>query len=74
MEIHFTPDTEAQLSQLTIQTGQDAEQFVQDAVRYRLQRELQFREAVKRGENQLDRGEFLSSQTVWAQVEEELDA
>lgn len=72
MEIHFTADTEAQLRQIADLSGQDCEQFVQDAVRRRLERELHIIEAVKRGEAELDRGEFLSSNAVRERVEQAL--
>jgi hypothetical protein len=32
MEVHFTPEQEAQLSQLATKTGTDAEHLVKDAV------------------------------------------
>ena len=57
MEVHFTPEQEAQLSKITTTTGTDAEQLVKDAALRLLQEETRFVEAVKAGETQLERGE-----------------
>jgi hypothetical protein len=40
MELHFTPDEEAQLAQLATKTGTDAEHLVKDAVLRLLEQEL----------------------------------
>jgi hypothetical protein len=42
MEVHFTPEPEAQLAQITTNTGTDAERLVKDAA-LRLEEDARFR-------------------------------
>jgi len=69
MEVHFTPDIEAQLQQLAISTGTDAEQLVKDAALRLLQEDARFRAAVRKGIEQADRGEFIEEEEMDARVE-----
>jgi predicted transcriptional regulator len=59
MEVHFTPEQEAQLSQIATQSGTDTERLVKDAALRLLVQEDRFRAAVREGIAQADRGEFL---------------
>ena len=59
MEVHFTPEQEAQLSQIAARSGTDAERLVKDAALRLLEEDARFREAVWEGIAQADRGEFL---------------
>lgn len=70
MEVHFTPEQEAQLSQLASDAGKDAEHLVRDAALHLLEEAQRFREGVERGIAAADRGEFIESEQVWANVEE----
>jgi predicted transcriptional regulator len=65
MEVHFTPEQEAQLSQIASQAGTDAERLVKEAALRLLQEEARFFAAVREGIAEADRGEF---------IEEEVDA
>jgi predicted transcriptional regulator len=65
MEIHLTPEQEAQLAQIATQEGTDAERLVKDAAVRLLEEDARFRAAVREGIAQADRGEF---------IEEEMDA
>jgi predicted transcriptional regulator len=68
MEVHFTPEQEAQLSKIAATTGTDAEQLVKDAALRLLQEETRFVEAVKVGETQLERGEYLTHEEVGERI------
>jgi predicted transcriptional regulator len=54
MEVHLTPEQEQRLSQLATQQGRDESTFL---------------EAVKRGEEALDRGEYLTHEQVGERIE-----
>jgi predicted transcriptional regulator len=69
MEVHFTPEQEAQLSQLATHARTDAERLVKDAALRLLQEDAGFREGVKRGIAAADRGDFVSREEVRANVE-----
>jgi predicted transcriptional regulator len=64
MEVHFTPEQEAQLTQIATYSGTDAEHLVKDAALRLLQEEIHFREAVKVGEAALERGDFLTHEQM----------
>ena len=64
MEIHFTRALETKLAQSAAQQGRNPEQFVQDVVAQYLEEEARFVAAVKRGEEGLQRGEYLTHEQV----------
>jgi len=68
MEVHFTPEQEAQLFTIADQNGIDAEQLVKDAA-LRLVEDLRFRAGVCRGIEQANRGELLNHDDVKARME-----
>jgi predicted transcriptional regulator len=72
MEVHFTPEQEAQLSQIAIHAGTDAERLVKDAALRLLQEQAPFRAAVQEGVAQADRGEFIEQEERDARREEML--
>ena len=74
MEVHFTPEQEAQLSQIANHSGTDAEQLVKDAALRLLQDDARFREGVERGIAAAERGEFVEHEQVWAGVEKILQS
>jgi hypothetical protein len=49
MEVHFTPEQEARLSQIASWSGTDPECLVKDAVLRLLEEDARFREAVREG-------------------------
>jgi predicted transcriptional regulator len=69
MEVHFTPEQEAQLSKIATTTGTDAEQLVREAALRLLQAQTRFVEAVKLGETQLERGEYLTHEEVGQRID-----
>jgi predicted transcriptional regulator len=69
MEIHLTPEQEAELNQLATRKGRNANQLAQEVLTLYLQHEARFIEAVKRGLDSLDRGEFVSHEEVGARID-----
>jgi predicted transcriptional regulator len=75
MEVHFTPEQEAQLSQIANHSGTDAEQLVKDAALRLLQEDdARFCEGVERGISAAERGDFVEHDQVWAGVEKILQS
>jgi predicted transcriptional regulator len=74
MEVHFTPEQEAQLSQIASHSGTDAEQLVKDAGLRLLQEDARFREGVQRGIAAAERGEFVEPAELWANIEKILQS
>ena len=68
MEVHFTPEQEAQLSQIAAHAGVDAEQLVKDAALRVVEQDAEFRAGVRRGIKQADRGELLEHDEVKARL------
>lgn len=64
MEVHFNPNLEARLTQRATQQGRKPDEFVQDVVANYLDEEDRFVQAVKRGEDALARGEYLTHEQV----------
>ncbi|HUA85660.1 MAG TPA: hypothetical protein VMB85_17485 [Bryobacteraceae bacterium] len=71
MQVHFTPEQEAQLAQMAQQSGTDAERLVKDAA-LRVLEDAQFRAAVREGIAQADRGEFIEEEEMNRRFEEML--
>jgi predicted transcriptional regulator len=72
MELHFTPEQEAQLAQIASQDGTDAERLVKEAALRLLQEDARFRAAVREGIAQADRGEFIEQAEMDARLEQML--
>ena len=72
MEVHFTPEQEAQLAQIATTTGTDAERLVKDAALRVLEEDARFRAAVREGIAQADRGEFIEEEEMDARLEQML--
>jgi predicted transcriptional regulator len=72
MELHFTPEQEAQLAQIASQEGTDAERLVKEAALRLLQEDARFRAAVREGIAQANRGEFIEQAEMDARLEQML--
>ena len=72
MEVHFTPEQEARLSQIATKTGTDAERLVKDAALRLIEDDARFRKAVREGIEQADRGEFIEQEEMDARLEQML--
>lgn len=64
MEVHLTPEQEAQLSQIATHAGKNAEQLVKDAALRLLEEDADFRTAVQKGISQADRGELIEEEEM----------
>jgi predicted transcriptional regulator len=64
MEIHFPPELEAKLAHSAARQGRKLEELVQDAVAHYFEDEARFVQAVARGEQALQRGEYLTHEQV----------
>ena len=64
MEVRFTPEIEAKLSQTASQFGRNPADLVQDAVSRYLDEEARLVAAVERGEAALRNGEYLTHDQV----------
>jgi len=72
MEVHFTPEQEAQLAQIATNSGTDPERLVKDAALRLLQEDARFRAAVREGIAQADRGEFVDEEEMNTRLEQML--
>jgi predicted transcriptional regulator len=72
MELHFTPEQEAQLSQLATKAGTDTAHLVMEAALRLLAEAERFRTAVREGIGQADRGEFIEEEEMDERFEEML--
>ena len=72
MEVHFSPEQEAQLSQIALHKGTAAEQLVKDAALRLVEETVRFRAAVREGIAQADRGELVDDDEVlrWLEKQE----
>jgi predicted transcriptional regulator len=74
MEVHFTPEQEAQFAQIATHTGKgDAEQLVKDYALQMLKHDARFVAAVQKGIEQADRGEFIEHEEMEARIERMLN-
>jgi predicted transcriptional regulator len=69
MEVQLTPEQEAELSKLATRKGRNANQLAQEVIGFYLEHEARFIEAVKRGLESLDRGEYVSHEEVGARID-----
>jgi len=64
MEVHFTPEQEAQLSQMAAKAGTNPERLVKDILVRYLDDEAQFLTAVEKGIAAAERGEFIEEEEM----------
>jgi len=64
MEVHFTPEQEAQLSQIANHNGTAPEQWVKEAVNRMLENQARFIAGVQKGIAAADRGELIEHDEV----------
>lgn len=70
MEVHFSPEKEAQIQQFATRTGKNAEQVVEEAVDRMLEYDIRFIEAVERGRASARRGDLLDHDEVVERIEQ----
>ncbi len=69
MEVHFTPEQEAQLAQRATQVGTAPERLVTKVVARYLDEEARFLVAVEKGIAAAERGEFIEEEEMDARLE-----
>jgi predicted transcriptional regulator len=69
MEVHFSPDLETKLNRVAAENSSDTEGYVQQLVEHYLDHDAWFRQNVKKGLEQLDRGEYLTHEAVGERIE-----
>jgi predicted transcriptional regulator len=69
MEVHLSPDEEARLAAIAEVVGSNPEQLIKDAALSLLDEDRRFREAVRAGIAQADRGEFIEEAEMDARVD-----
>ena len=75
MEVRFTPEEEAQLSQMAMHTGRgSAEDLVKDYTLRLLEQDTRFLEAVEKGIEQAHRGELIEHEDMEARIERMLNS
>jgi predicted transcriptional regulator len=74
MNVDFTPEQEALLSQIATQSGKDASQLVKDAALRLLENNTRFRAGVQRGINAANCGDFIEEDEMDARIERMLQS
>ena len=69
MEIHFTPEQQAQLAQIATRSGTAPERLVTTVVTRYLDEEARFLAAVEKGIAAAERGEFIEEEEMDARLE-----
>ena len=70
MEVTFTPETQAKLNRAAAESKGGAAEYVQQLVEHYVDHDVWFREQVKEGLDQLDRGEFVTNEEMAARIEQ----
>ena len=69
MEVHFTPEQQAQLAQMATKAGTAPERLVTKVVAQYLDEEARFLAAVEKGIAAAERGEFIEEAEMDARLE-----
>ncbi|HUJ22580.1 MAG TPA: hypothetical protein VLX58_13705 [Bryobacteraceae bacterium] len=69
MEVHFTPEQEAQIAQIATKAGSNPERVVKDVIARYLDDEARFLAAVEKGLAAAARGEFIEEDEMDARIE-----
>jgi len=69
MEVHFTPEQEAQLAQTATEAGTKPERLVKDILIRCLDGEARFLAAVEKGIAAAEHGDFIEEQEMDARIE-----
>lgn len=69
MELRLTPELQAKVERAAAENHSGAAEYVQQLVEHYVDHDQWFRQQVQKGLDQLDRGEFLEHEEVWARIE-----
>ncbi len=64
MEVQLTPDQETRLDELAGATGRGRDELIREAIDHMLSYNIWFKEQVRKGLDELDRGEFIEDDEV----------
>ena len=70
MEVHLPPELQAKVDQAAADNNSGAEEYVKQLVEHYLDHDAWFRGQVKKGLDQLDRGEYLTHEDVGRRIEQ----
>lgn len=70
MEIRLRPDLQAKLDRVAAENNRDVEEYVRQLVEHYVDHDAWFRQQVKRGLDQLDRGDSLTHKEMGARIEQ----
>ena len=73
MEVHFSPELEARLASSAAQQGCKSDELVAALVSQHFEEEARFLDAVKLGEEALQRGEYLTHEQVGQRLQRFLE-
>jgi predicted transcriptional regulator len=74
MEVRFTPELQEKIDRAAAENHRDAGELVQEIVKQHLDHDAWYRALVQQGIDELDRGEFVTDDEVWAQIDKTLKA
>ena len=69
MEVHFTPELEAKLAESAVRQGRDPDELVRQVVARYFDEESRFLDAVRRGEEALQSGAYLTHEQAGKRFE-----
>lgn len=69
MEVHFPPALQEQIDQVAADNASASDEYVQQLVARYLEQDVWVRREVKKGLEQLDRGDYLTHEEVGARIE-----
>jgi predicted transcriptional regulator len=69
MEVYFTPEQEAQLTQMATKAGTNPERLVKDVLVRYLDSEARFLAAVEKGIAAAERGDYIEEEEMDARIE-----
>jgi len=69
MEVHLSPEQSSRLVELARERGREPHLLAEEAITRYLEEEDRFVDAVKLGESQLERGEYLTHEEVGNRIQ-----
>ncbi|MGD1070303.1 MAG: hypothetical protein ABSB15_09190 [Bryobacteraceae bacterium] len=64
MEVHLSPDLETKVNRVAAENSSDPDGYIQQLVEHYLDHDAWFRQKVRKGLEQLDRGEYVTHEEV----------
>jgi predicted transcriptional regulator len=70
MEVNLSPELQAKLNHVAAENNSGAEEYVRQLVENYLEHDAWFRQKVKDGLGQLDRGEFITHEEIGTRIDQ----